>query len=246
MGFFDFFKPARIIESVVKVTRVVAKSVKFVAEKVIDGIDYLTESGKYAPKTDPTVNTKWLDRLTQIRNDMQRDIKKEQKNTISDIKLFFNDLFEKLRMQFEDMDITRLQNMLNDTINENEDAVDDIINDELSVDNERLREIAKCESKEQRKIQYQKYIDDLSEKIEKQNRKNIRKLYNDTLKNARQAYDEEYKKKCLNIDSQIKGISRMIDDNSSSQTESEEVLLDNIQKKIACQLIIDAVENTDE
>ena len=71
-------------------------------------------------------------------------------------------------------------------------------------------------------------------------------MYDETLKNAHDAYDEEYNKKRMIIDSQIKDLSRMIDDNSNSQTNSEDVLIENFQKKIACQLIIDAVENVNE
>ena len=242
MGFFDFFNPVKIVDTALRVGKAIAKGVKWVAEKIEDGIDYLTDTGKYDPKKNGDPNAKFIASLTEIRDNLQRDIEKTQEEEIAEIKSSFVELFNKLREQFDNMDISRLESMLDDTVADNQAKVDEIIKDEVSVDNDELREIAKCASKEERKERYKRYFKSLVSKVERQQRKNIRKLYNETLNNAHDAYDEEFEKKRSNLEKQIEDISRMITDNDN-QSESEEVLIDNIQKKIICQMAIDAVES---
>lgn len=242
MGIFDWFNPVKIVDSALRVGKAIAKGVKWVAQKIEDGIDYLTDQGIYNPKKNGDPNAKFIATLTEIRDNLQSDIEKTQQEGIVEIRSSFVELFNKLREQFDNMDISRLESMLDDTIADNQAKVDEIIKDEVSVDNDELREIAKSESKEERKGKYKRYFKSLVSKIERQQRKNIRKLYNETLNNAHDAYDEENEKKRSIIDKQIKDISRMIVSNNN-QDETEDILIDNIQKKIICQMAIDAVES---
>ena len=242
-----------IMEKIVKLIQkfgaivATAKEIYEVAKPIIDPIvKSLSKTGTYGRDKTAPPNSEWFKRLTKLRTDMQREIKQNQQKELAEIVSNVNDIFKQLQERFKNMDITRLQSMLNDTISDNQKVVDSIIHDELSVDNYRLRKIARCIGEDERSKQYTIFFAELTDKIEQQILKNIHKLYDETLKNAHDAYDEEYNKKRMIIDSQIKDLSRMIDDNSNSQTNSEDVLIENFQKKIACQLIIDAVENVNE
>ena len=236
MGWFDWIGPA------VDAVKAGIGVVNWVKEKAKKFFKWLSDSGEPTDKDGDKPNTKFNKILAQIREEMLEDAKEFQEENIHKIKSSVEDFFENLIDKFENMDISRLESMLNDTIEKNQAKVDEIIKDEISYDNDELREIANCKSKEDRDEKYENFFAELEHKIERQQRKNIRKLYNETLNNAHDAYDEEYEKESSIIDTQIKDISRMITDNDN-QSESEEVLIDNIQKKIICQMAIDAVES---
>ena len=163
ISFLGWLKPSSIVDKAFKVGKAIARGIKWVAEKIEDGIDYLNKSGKYDPNNKKQAgntesNAKYVSTLSKIRDDLQKDLEKVQQDNIDEIRSSFIELFNSLREQFENMDISRLESMIDDTITRNQEKVDEIIRDEVSIDNEKLRKIAKCDSKDERKEKYRKYI----------------------------------------------------------------------------------------
>ena len=149
----------------------------------------------------------------------------------------FNKMIERIKCNLEQADIDYLNDMVDTTINKNQIEMERLLKDTYNIDN--LKSIVTDPSKDNRREQYEALGNRLTKKIKDRFLDSSNSLYNKVFSFIKKSFN----RKCRSIQNQISDIENMINDNSDDQHKAENVLIDNIQKKIICQMAIDAVES---
>ena len=222
------------------VTPIVGAIVRSICNSIDKSTNEIDNAGGYDEKNgNLDQNTKWIGIVDKNCQSMKSEMKQNLNTFIENDKNFFNGLFKKMKGTFENIDTSYLETILDETMASNQEEMEALIQENLTVDNDELQKIAKMESQHERSKLFQNFKKTLFDKIVNCFSKSRKKLFDEVLR----ACKEELNSNIKNIKKSINDISRMINDNSDDQCEVEDILIDNIQKKIICQMAIDAVES---